>query len=45
MNKWRAIDIHKGDKLDETPLKALLCVAVDYNAKHTAPRSRGSRSA
>ena len=42
-NKWRAIDIRKGDKIDEVALKALLLEAVAYNTKHPVPKSRGSR--
>ena len=42
-NKWRAIDIHKGDEIDETALKALLREAVAYNTKHSVPKSKGSR--
>jgi hypothetical protein len=43
-NKWRAIDFHEGDKLDKTALKALLRKAVDYNTKHSVPKSKGSRT-
>ena len=43
-NKWRAIDIHEGDKLDKTALKALLREAVAYNTTHPVPKSRGSRA-
>ena len=42
-NKWRAIDIRKGDEIDEDALKKLLREAVAYNAGHSVPRSRGSR--
>ena len=42
--KWRAIDIREGDKLDRPALKALLRAAVDYNTKHSVPKSRGSRA-
>jgi len=41
--KWRAIDIHEGDRIDKPALKALLREAIAYNATHAAPRSRGSR--
>lgn len=43
-NKWRAIDIREGDKLDTPALKALLREAVAYNTTHSVPRSRGSRA-
>ena len=42
-NKWRAIDIRKEDKIDETALKSLLREAVAYSTKHSVPKSRGSR--
>ncbi len=42
-NKWRAIDILEGDKVDERALKSLLKEAVAYNAKHSVPKSKGSR--
>ena len=43
-NKWRAIDIHEGDKIDEAALKALLREAISYNISHSVPRSKGSRA-
>ena len=43
-NKWRAIDIRKGDRLDESALKALLGEAAAYNTKHSVPKSKGSRA-
>ena len=42
--KWRAIDLRAEDKIDKTALKALLREALDYNAKHLVPKSRGSRN-
>ena len=42
-NKWRAIDVRRGDKIDEIALKALLREAVVYNTKHSVPKSKGSR--
>ncbi len=42
-SKWRAIDIRKGDEIDETALKTLLREAVDYNTRHSVPKSKGSR--
>ena len=32
-NAWRAIDIHEGDKIDETALKDLIRAAVALNLK------------
>ena len=43
-NKFRALDIRKGDEIDETALKALLREAVSYNVRHSVPRSKGSRA-
>jgi hypothetical protein len=43
-NTWRAIDLHAGDTIDKTALKALLREAVAYNVKHAVPKSRGSRA-
>ena len=42
-NKWRAIDVRRGDKIDEIALKALLREAVGYNTKHSVPTSKGFR--
>lgn len=42
--KWRAIDLHEGDRLDRAALKAMLRRAVAYNATHSVPKSRGSRA-
>jgi hypothetical protein len=43
-NKWRAIDLREGDKIDRPALKALLRAAVAYNTKHTVPKSKGSNA-
>lgn len=43
-NKWRAIDLLEGDKIDERALKGLLREAVAYNETHDVPKSKGSRS-
>ncbi len=43
-NKWRAIDIYEGDKIDKAAFKALLREAVAYNTKHSVPKSKGSRA-
>lgn len=32
--KWRAIDLHKGDKIDKRALKALVRAAIVYNREH-----------
>ncbi|HKI99701.1 MAG TPA: DUF1801 domain-containing protein [bacterium] len=41
-NKWRAIDLREGDRIDKTALKALLREAVAYNTTHSVPKSKGS---
>ena len=43
--EWRAIDIYKGDKINESSLKILIRSAMDYNnAKvKTANKLRGER--
>ena len=43
-SKWRAIDFREGDKINKPALKALLREAVAYNAKHSVPKSKGSRA-
>jgi hypothetical protein len=43
-NKWRAIDFREGDTIEKTALKVLLREAVAYNAKHSVPKSKGSRA-
>jgi hypothetical protein len=43
-NKWRAIDLREGDRIDKVALKALLRAAIAYNATHSVPKSRGSRA-
>jgi hypothetical protein len=43
-NKWRAIDLRQGDRIDRTSLKALLREAIAYNVMHRVPRSKGSRA-
>ena len=43
-NKWRAIDIREGDRMDKTALKALVREAVAYNTTHSVPKSKGSRA-
>jgi len=42
-NKWRAIDLFEGDRIDRPALKALLRAAIAYNAAHEVPKSKGSR--
>lgn len=39
----RAIDLFKGDAIDVTALSTLLREAMEYNATHLVPRSKGSR--
>jgi len=41
-NKWRAIDIHEGERIDRKRLKVLLRAAVTYNTTHKVPKSKGS---
>ena len=41
--KWRAIDISRGDDIDEDALKALVLEATAYNSRHSVPKSKGSR--
>jgi hypothetical protein len=44
-NKWRAIDLFEGDKIDARALKNLICAAIEYNQlklKSKAPA--GSRT-
>ena len=43
-NKWRAIDIYEGDRIDLTALKELFRAAIAYNKTHKVPKSKGSRS-
>jgi hypothetical protein len=43
-NKWRAIDLREGDKMDKRAIKALLREAVAYNTTHSVPKSKGSRA-
>jgi hypothetical protein len=44
-NKWRAIDIHEGDKINESALKALLRSGVEHNLAKakSAGKARGDR--
>jgi hypothetical protein len=39
----RAIDLHQGDRIDETALRDLIRAAVTLNRKPPKPKSRGSR--
>jgi hypothetical protein len=43
-NKWRAIDLREGDRLDEEGLRELLRAAIHHNQAHAVPRSKGSRA-
>ena len=40
--RWRAIDIRRGDAVDEPALRELLRAAVACGAAHSVLRSRGS---
>ena len=42
-NMSRAIDFFDGDQIDVDGLKTLLQAAMDYNATHAVPQSKGSR--
>ncbi|MCA9699029.1 MAG: DUF1801 domain-containing protein, partial [Myxococcales bacterium] len=42
-NKWRAIDLHEEDEIDEAALATLLREAVAFNLANQVPKSRGSR--
>jgi len=42
--KWRAIDLHEGDRIDKPALKALLRAAIAYNGAHAVAKSKGSRT-
>jgi hypothetical protein len=45
-NTWRAIDIHEGDKVNETALKDLIRAAVAFNiAGKSKPKTRASSRA
>ena len=41
-NKWRAIDLFERDTLKPQAFKRLLREAIDYNATHQVPKSKGS---
>jgi hypothetical protein len=43
-NTWRAIDFREGDPIDKTALGALLREALEYNARNSVPKSKGSRA-
>ena len=43
-DKWRAIDLREGDRIDKAALKVLLREAVVYNTKHSVLKSKGSRA-
>jgi hypothetical protein len=42
-NKWRAIDIYEGDKLNETALKALIRSGVEHNLAKVKPAKARKR--
>ncbi len=39
-NKWRAVDIHEGDKLNESALKALIRAGVEHNLAKVKPKRK-----
>ena len=41
--QWRAIDIHEGDKLNETALKALIKSGVEHNLAKVKPAKARKR--
>ena len=41
--QWRAIDIHEGDKLNETALKALINSGVEHNLAKVKPAKARKR--
>lgn len=43
-NKWRAIDLREGDRLDAAAFKELLRAAIAYNETHAVPKSRGAKA-
>lgn len=44
-NKWRAVDLRESDALDRSGFKALVKEALEYNASHDVPKSKGSNAA
>ncbi len=42
-NKWRAIDIYEGDKVNETALKALIRAGVEHNLAKVKPTKARKR--
>ncbi|MGH8152086.1 MAG: DUF1801 domain-containing protein [Rhodanobacteraceae bacterium] len=42
--KWRAIDFREDDRIDKAAFRALLREAIAYNATHSVPKSKGSRT-
>jgi hypothetical protein len=39
-NKWRTIDLHEGDKVNERSLKVLVRAAVDFNQAKERPAAK-----
>ncbi len=39
-NKWRAIDLFEGDKINESALKALIRAAVEHNLAKVKPKRK-----
>jgi hypothetical protein len=44
-NKWRAIDVHEGDRLDEAALKALIRSGIEYNLAKAELAGKARRKA
>jgi hypothetical protein len=42
-NKWRAIDFHEGDKINESALRTLICAGVEYNLAKVKPAQAAKR--
>ena len=42
--KWRTIDFHKGDKINETSLTILIRSAVDFNRAKVKPAAKTDRT-
>jgi hypothetical protein len=43
-NKWRAIDLREGQRIDEAAFKALLREAIAYNTESSVSKKRGARA-
>jgi hypothetical protein len=43
-NRWRAIDLFEGDKINERGLKSLVRAAIEYNQSKLKKKARGARA-